>query len=167
MPEVENDLARIYTEALAKKAVDVVFGKRFPKFPEHVLIALVDRFIQFVRRKNLSLGDVNALSVRVSEGGFRELLTKDPDAIVVNWEGVLDEIGRELDKAQQGRLLWDNSRAADISSHSSLISDVPTITRESSRDPEAVLAECNTCHKPRPRDRNSGQTCGCMNDDYL
>ena len=164
MPEVEDDLHRVYVEALAKRAVDSILRS---EFPERVHAALTRRFIEFVQGKNLPLGDVSTLSLRVSEGGFRELLTKDPDAIVVNWEGVLEDIVRELNKAQQGRLLWDNSRAADISSHSSLVSGVPTIAGGPRRDPLAVQAECNTCHKPRPKDRYSEQTCACVNDDYL
>ena len=161
--EVGDDLIEIYTEGLAVQAVDGLFRDSHPK---SVLISLTNGFIDLVNRKKLPLGEIQAVSESVSGRSFRGLSTMKAPAIFFAWEKVLAEIIEELN-SQQGRLFEENSRASDIISHSSLISDVPTITRESSRDPEAVLAECNTCHKPRPRDRNSGQTCGCMNDDYL
>ena len=162
--EVGDDLIEIYTEGLAVQAVDRLFRSTHP---ESVLISLANRFIDLVNRKKLPLGEIRALSESVSNRSFRRLLTMEAPAIFIAWEGVLDEIVRELNKAQQGRLLWDNSRAADISSHSSLVSEVPTIAGGPRRDPLAILAECNFCHKPRPKDRYSKQTCGCLNDDYL
>lgn len=164
MPEVENDLNRVYIEALAKRAVDSLLQG---KSPERVRTGLTRRFIGFVRRKNLALDDVSRLSLRVSEGSFRELLTKDPDVVVVNWEGVLEEIIRDLKEPQQGKLIASSRETVVGSALVSPASDLPTNSQQPKRDPQAVLAECNTCHRPRPIDRYSEQTCGCMNDDYL
>ena len=164
-PEVKDALEQLYVAAFAEKAVDIVLEGS--PYPYRVYVALNERFIQFVHRKNLSLGDAKALSESVSNVGFRELL-KDASTIEIHWEKVLEAIIRERNKSEQGRLFESvHEKITHSNTQISFVSDLPKPSNQPKRDPEAVLAECNTCHKPRPRDRYSVQTCACPNDDYL
>ena len=165
MPEVEDDLNRIYIEALAKKAVDSLLRN---EFPERVRTALTRRFIKFVQGKNLPLGDVSTLSLRVSEGGFRELLTKDPDAIVVNWEGVLEDIVREFDQTEQGRLLESGDENTDSNTDIALVSEKPLIPYQVYHVPGALIWEvCDDCGEFLPEGRRDRCfNCGRLNSRH-
>ena len=162
MPQVEDDLNKVYMEALAKKAVNSFLRK---KFPDRVRTGLNRRFVRFARRKNLALDDVIRLSLRVSEGSFRELLTKDPDAIVVNWEGILEDIVREFKQTAQGSLFESGPENAVGNTDS----EISLITNQVNRVPESlVLAVCDYCGEfLSENQRDRCYECGRPNSRYL
>ena len=166
MPEVEDDLNRVYIKALAKRAVDSLLQG---KFPERVHTGLTRGFVKFVHEKNLSLGDVTALNVRVSMGSFRELLTKDPYAIVLNWEDVLEEIFCELKQVPQGKLFENGDESTDNSTNIAPVSEKPLHPFQVNRVSEtSIWAVCDDCGELLPEDRRDKCfNCGRPNGRHL
>ena len=167
MPEVEDDLNRVYIQALAKKAVDSLLQG---KSPERVRIGLTRRFVKFVHEKSIPLGDVSRLSLRISEGGFREVLTRDPDAIFVNWEGILEDIVREFNQAAQGTLFGNGDENTYNITDISLVSERPLpYPYQVNHAPEnSVWAVCDDCRNSLPDNRRDRcPECGRRNSRYL
>ena len=160
--EVSDDLKQLYVGALAEKAVDIV-SDRIAQ-PIHVRVALIDGFIRFVHRKDLSLGDVRMLSEGVSS--FRELL-KDASIIEIRWEKVLEAIIRESNNPEQGRLIENIDEIEDGSTQMMLVSDLPMPSYQPKQHPQVILPVCNFCRQPFPKNRAFTHSCGSPNDYYL
>ena len=167
-PEVEKNLIMIYVHGLAERAVHLVFGGQITSDLRDKLTA---RFAQIVRQNSLSLEYAWLLVEKVSQDKVSKANyrpgTVDAVRVETAWEDVLASIVLDLNKLQQGRLLDGSDETKHGSTHFSLVSKVPALSYQTKRDYQAILAECNFCHKPLPENRDSKHTCGYRNDDYL